>query len=316
MAEMRVLNNFLKYFNSEVFTCVSVSSYRITKAETALLNTINNDHCERAFGSAEFEKERDFIVKLNDLIEYRNFMETCYKKLMRTSSSESKNNRCGFVRINQESVVPFTCKNGVKYLPLFYFEGETDHLRNNSIQVDGWDLAYLKFCCKVQGIRNELFSNDKCEMISLDDIKSYFPEGTIFEDYWPAQALNNARAMNNPNGMYSWVQSPLLSPAPSSTPVSMQSMNGIQPTTQTRNSRRVVTSSAVNSVPSGIQTFAAKTTWPPMPNSGTLMSTSGAYHRLPVQNVSQPVMQNSIQKPNTHVVRLAIWIIIISRHNY
>ena len=30
--------------------------------------------------------------------------------------------------------------------------------------VDGWDLAYLKFCCKVQGIRNELFANDVCKV--------------------------------------------------------------------------------------------------------------------------------------------------------
>ena len=27
-----------------------------------------------------------------------------------------------------------------------------------------WDLAYLKFCCKVQGIRNELFANDICKV--------------------------------------------------------------------------------------------------------------------------------------------------------
>ena len=27
-----------------------------------------------------------------------------------------------------------------------------------------WDLAYLKFCCKVQGIRNELFANDVCKV--------------------------------------------------------------------------------------------------------------------------------------------------------
>ena len=59
-------------------------------------------------------------------------------------------NRCGFFRINGESVVPYTMKEGVKYVPLFYFEGETDHLKLKSDKVDGWDLAYLKFCCKVQ----------------------------------------------------------------------------------------------------------------------------------------------------------------------
>ena len=127
-------------------------------------------------------------------------------------------------RINGESVVPYTVKEGTKYVPLFYFEGETEHLKLKSEVVDGWvgiivaalprdvepkpcdasqlvmliyhlmlvisaiqsnysyaanissslhplnnhflrwDLAYLKFCCKVQGIRNELFANDVCKV--------------------------------------------------------------------------------------------------------------------------------------------------------
>ena len=35
-----------------------------------------------------------------------------------------------------------------------------------------WDLAYLKFCCKVQGIRNELFANDVCK-VSIVEITGY-----------------------------------------------------------------------------------------------------------------------------------------------
>ena len=46
-------------------------------------------------------------------------------------------------------MVPYTVKEGTKYVPLFYFEGETDHLKLKSETVNGWDLAYLKFCCKV-----------------------------------------------------------------------------------------------------------------------------------------------------------------------
>ena len=45
--------------------------------------------------------------------------------------------------------MPYTVKEGTKYVPLFYFEGETDHLKLKSETVNGWDLAYLKFCCKV-----------------------------------------------------------------------------------------------------------------------------------------------------------------------
>ena len=81
-------------------------------------------------------------------------------KQIATGNSFNASDRCGFFRINGESVVPYTVKEGVKYVPLFYFEGETDHLKLKSESVEGWDLAYLKFCCKVQGIRNELFAND------------------------------------------------------------------------------------------------------------------------------------------------------------
>ena len=53
--------------------------------------------------------------------------------------------------------MPYTVKEGTKYVPLFYFEGETDHLKLKSETVNGWDLAYLKFCCKVSFL--ELFSD-------------------------------------------------------------------------------------------------------------------------------------------------------------
>ena len=131
----------------------------------------------------------------------------CYKKLVMKKSNAS--DRCGFFRINGESVVPYTVREGVKYVPLFYFEGETDHLKLKSESVQGWDLAYLKFCCKVQGIRNELFSNEICSVVALEEIKGHFPAGTTFEDYWPAkgsiEALPNTRASA---GAGNWTQKP------------------------------------------------------------------------------------------------------------
>merc|ERR1711963_678997 len=107
------------------------------------------------------------------------FLDLCHKKLVLKKSNAS--DRCGFFRINGESVVPYTVKEGTKYVPLFYFEGETEHLKLKSEVVDGWDLAYLKFCCKVQGIRNELFANDVCKVVALEEIKGHFPSGTTFE---------------------------------------------------------------------------------------------------------------------------------------
>ena len=125
---------------------------------------------------------------------------------MKKSNASDK---CGFFRINKESVVPYTVKDNIKYVPLFYFEGETDHLKLKSDKVEGWDLAYLKFCCKVQGIRNELFAADTCRVVALEEIKGHFPSGTTFEDYWPAKGsiepANHSQRVSAGN----WTQKPV-----------------------------------------------------------------------------------------------------------
>jgi len=99
-------------------------------------------------------------------------------------------------------------KENTKYVPLFYFEGETEHLKLKSEVVDGWDLAYLKFCCKVQGIRNELFANDVCKVVALDEIKGHFPSGTTFEDYWPAKGSIEPVQSRHGVSAGNWTQKP------------------------------------------------------------------------------------------------------------
>jgi len=117
--------------------------------------------------------------------EFHEFLDLCHKKIVLKKSTAS--DRCGFFRINGESVVPYTMKEGTKYVPLFYLEGETEKLKLQSEVVDGWDLAYLKFCCKVQGIKNELFANDFCKVVALNEITRFFPNDTTFEEYWPSE---------------------------------------------------------------------------------------------------------------------------------
>lgn len=134
-------------------------------------------------------------------------METCFNKLTHAPSNGAS--KCGFVRINDDSVVPYAVKNGQQYVPLFYFEGETESLKTKAINLENWDLAYLKFCCKVQGIKNELFASEQCQVTSLEDVKSYFPEGTKFDEYWPTKLLDmQTPARNDVNGNLSWVQTP------------------------------------------------------------------------------------------------------------
>lgn len=212
MVEIKLLNKYLNYLHQDIYSCTCIRSYYITEAESRLLNEINVRHCDNQFGRDLFTT-RDLIVRLSDANEFYNFLDVCYSKLIQGTCNPK--DRCGFIRINKESVVPYTVKNDNKYVPLFYFEGETDNLKLKADKLEGWDLSYLKFCCKVQGIRNELFAHDSCSVISLNAIKSYFPPGTGFEDYWPSKVVDSQLLLNgkNPTQIGQWTKQPPTPPA-------------------------------------------------------------------------------------------------------
>ncbi|XP_068204354.1 uncharacterized protein [Palaemon carinicauda] len=206
MVENKLLNKYLSYLPHEITTCIHVRSYFITEGEAKLLNEINMKHCEFQFGRDVFTT-KDLVVRLQDARCFYRFLDTCFKKLVQKSPEQSE--FCGFVRINGESVVPYTVKNSKKYVPLFYFEGETDTLKLKAEKIDNWELAYLKFCCKVQGIRNELFASETCAVVSLEDVQQYFPKDTKFEDWWPQKTAEPMRVVSHgtkPGGV--WTQRP------------------------------------------------------------------------------------------------------------
>lgn len=257
MVERRLLNRYLQVLPPEVNSCTCIRSYYITDAESKLLNEINLKHTDCTFGKEAFTS-KDLVVRLKDAREFHKFLDLCHKKLVLKKSNAS--DRCGFFRINGESVVPYTVKEGVKYVPLFYFEGETDHLKLKSESVEGWDLAYLKFCCKVQGIRNELFANDTCKVVALDEIKGHFPAGTTFEDYWPAKgSIEPISSSRHGVSAGNWTQKP--AGQPSAKPIQ----------------------SAVQMQPNGLQ------------NLNQLSALNAAAYRLPQQLTASQIQQLSLQ---------------------
>lgn len=308
IAESKVLSHFLLRLNAEVFNCVSVKSFGITEAEMKLLNEINSKHCEFTFGRDAFSMDSDFIVRLDDLIEFYQFMDTCYNKLVNQTPVGSKN-KCGFVRINDDSVVPYAVKNDQKYVPLFYFEGETESLKTKAINLENWDLAYLKFCCKVQGIKNELFASEQCMVTSLEDVKSYFPEGTKFDDYWPSKVVEmQTPTRNDINGNHSWVQTPHIdsSAVPQST-VSSASHNIVKShssilTKQLHNSnQRSNTTAMISNMPSSI--YPQGNTWPSSVMGNSVNSAQpGTYQMTPASAVTTPRLAPKQSPINVHPV--------------
>ena len=75
----------------------------------------------------------------------------------------------GFVKINDEKIVPYTTKEKVKYVPLSYFLSDSyshsfdvnDLIKN---KVDCWELEYLRFCATILCSDNELVN---CNITSL-----------------------------------------------------------------------------------------------------------------------------------------------------
>lgn len=204
--EQKLLNKYLNVLHQDLYNCINIRSYYITENEARLLDDINIRHCDQYFGKEKFST-KDLIVRFTDTQKFQQFLDVCYKKLTNYSTP---NDKCGFIRINSESVVPYTVRDGQKMVPLFYFEGETENLKLKADSLSGWDLSYLKFCCKVQGIRNELFASETVAVISLDDIKSYFPQGTMFEDYWPNKVVDTQLLVAQPksNGTIAWTNPP------------------------------------------------------------------------------------------------------------
>ncbi|KAJ1532298.1 hypothetical protein ONE63_000907 [Megalurothrips usitatus] len=211
MVEMKLLSKYLTYLHADIYSCTCIRSYYITDAEARLLNDINVRHCDYQFGREQFTT-KDLVVRLQDADEFYTFLDVCYNKLLPQNNSHS--NKCGFIRIDGESVVPYILRNGTKYVPVFYFEGEISSLFQKSETLEGWSLAYLKFCCKVQGIRAELFEKDHCSVISLEDIKGYFPADTNFEDYWPSKVVDRQLLVStakNSDSSATWTISPSVS---------------------------------------------------------------------------------------------------------
>ncbi|XP_059620557.1 uncharacterized protein LOC132264355 isoform X2 [Phlebotomus argentipes] len=213
IVESKLLNKYLNYLHHDIYSCTCVRSYYITEAEGRLLNEINHKHSESHYGRDMFTV-KDLVVRLSDVSKFWTFLDVCYKKLLMGNNNQGQSEKCGFIRINKESVVPYTVRDGQKFVPLFYFEGETENLKLKADNLSGWDLSYLKFCCKVQGIRNELFASDKVAVISLTDIKSYFPPGTQFEDYWPSKVVDTQLLVqkSNANSSVHWTRQPSAPP--------------------------------------------------------------------------------------------------------
>lgn len=107
IVESKLLNKYLNYLHHDIYSCTCVRSYYITEAEGRLLNEINHKHSESHYGREMFTV-KDLVVRLSDVSKFWTFLDVCYKKLLMGNNVQGQSEKCGFIRINKESVVPYT----------------------------------------------------------------------------------------------------------------------------------------------------------------------------------------------------------------
>ncbi|CAH0563734.1 unnamed protein product [Brassicogethes aeneus] len=187
MFSIKILSNFENALNNEVHSCFKVLSYPMTQAEAKLFDEINNFHCNGYMGAYSFTPN-DIMLTLEDVKELFGFVQVCYNVLVKNQTNCNGTGKVGFVKIGDISMVPYVnpgCYVTTCYVPLFYFEGENECLSSKSVVAHTWNLAYLKFCFKLQGIRPQLYEGNTCKVVKLCELQKYFPASTSFRFDWP-----------------------------------------------------------------------------------------------------------------------------------
>ncbi|ODN01699.1 hypothetical protein Ocin01_04989 [Orchesella cincta] len=187
MAEISVIGDLLNVLPCELYDTAKLTSYYLTPAEAKLLTYVNSWHCDGFFGPEPFST-LDMAVSLKDLRTFYDYLYFAYSVLHSGGKNlDTQFKHCGFVRVNSDSMIPYTViSSEEKGVPLFYFEGQTDILKEKAKPLTGWPLAYLKVCCKVQGVRKDLISGSTLLIVTLTDLQGYFPRRTSFtEKCWP-----------------------------------------------------------------------------------------------------------------------------------
>ena len=116
------------------------------------------------------------------------------------------------------SDVPYITYAKEKYLPVFYFEGDTGPLQDAVIPVGDLEMAYLRLLYHVQGIREELINSPSAaKVVPLTSVLQSFPPSATVEEYWPERDFLPRSTMSG--GVGGWTKLTCYSWLPPLTPV-------------------------------------------------------------------------------------------------
>lgn len=185
----RMIFSTIAKFSPEVYQCLRVNSYPLTKPEACLFNEINFKHCDGSFGLILFVEGRDRKILMEDFLHMFNFLKFCSRimfMLMNNIYKGLNEDSCGFLQINVDIFVPFVVRDHEKFAPVFYFEGDCSQLKDKFVKASKWEMTYLKLLFKLQDLRKEFLQLSSCDIVNITDIMPYFNPQTSFIIMWPA----------------------------------------------------------------------------------------------------------------------------------
>lgn len=102
--------------------------------EARLLGHINAWHCDGFYGSETFSTKEQ-LIRVEDIEKFYNFLYFAYAVLSTGGRNENMDySKCAFIKVNSDNLIPYTVLPGdEKGVPLFYFEGQTDILKEKAV---------------------------------------------------------------------------------------------------------------------------------------------------------------------------------------
>lgn len=167
----------------------NVECYNPTVMQCKLLNEINYQHCDSAYGRAPFSIKHK-LVRLSDVIKYYTLLEVSRNSHLNGAKVSTEGLEFGFTLVNKKAYIPYIVHDERKFIPLIYLhcDGEIlEFLKERTRNISGVDALFLKFCCKYDGIA-EL--HESIEIIDLAEIQQLAPSKTTFKDCWPTGQIN------------------------------------------------------------------------------------------------------------------------------
>lgn len=211
--EMFLLAKYLSTIHHDIIsTCIFVNGLHISNTEALLLNSINYKYIREESCLFSFTAGKDYIARLDDIVDYYIFLMVCDRQLQCKKITYDMK-QCGFIRYctTDLNIVPYIVKDKKKYLPLFFYgDSRTENEIDCGVLVKGRELAYLKFCCMLMGIKN-IYNDNSCVAVPLDYVIQNSLIITRFEEeYWPEDLTHSLGLFSQtPPVTKTWIKVPL-----------------------------------------------------------------------------------------------------------